>query len=119
MLRAVAVFALVWAAVASKPPSPAPAKAGQENQNQAAPRNSKPEPDNYASTDHSPKTAQPVSAVTAGDQTDTRKPPKEHPATDWNFIWNIANTGLLTFFSGALASDYHAKPGRPREGRER
>jgi hypothetical protein len=97
------VLSLAAVAQQSPPPSPTPAKAGQENQNQAAPKSSKTESDKHASADHASATAQPVPVVTTGNQPEPRKPPEKHPATDWGFIWSVINTGLLTFFSGALA----------------
>src|SRR6185436_18778597 len=98
-----ALLAVLLLAIPSKGPTPAPAKAGQEPQNQTTPKGSEPNSNQQPTGNASSALTQPRSVATTGEQPKAGKPYKAQATADWGFIWNIFNTALLTSFTGALA----------------
>jgi hypothetical protein len=81
----------------SQPPAPAPREAAQENQGKTAPKTNKSAPDDEPTKS---TVVNSVTVVTGRDQQEPSNPSEGKTSTDW---WALANTGLITIFTGVLA----------------
>lgn len=91
------LLGLFCASLQSQPPAPAPRETAQENQDKTAPKTNKSAPENDPAKS---TVVNSVTVVTGRDQQESGNPSERKTSTDW---WALANTGLITIFTGVLA----------------